>query len=869
MQHQPSERSIGDSPSNLDKGDAQILIANFWDQPEAVWEKAPSARDAPVSLSKFCHQLTKLETNFGEALVKLGQDFKEAAFNEGPTLTKSWLAFVQQIISLGEEFGRATLLMSSATGLLKKMETILEEPVKLGKTEIAASKKHLAEQTKIFEKVEKEVEKMKEHENSKKLKKQKSGKIQRSPKALTNSKPIKVWTGEDAWIEGLSDRKVIVAEALMAEFRKARAAKNESDAKHKQTLTNALNRYQSVDKERVHTLRDVMYGALASHNSSLTASYKSALLNMRKVKETSHQDDLLTFSAAHASHKPCPWIQQEERVAPNKQANAAPAVLEAKRMIAPKRTKDSEQKGAEGKQPEAVHAVAEAKAPAVVTPPPPPPPTTIAAATTTTKAAEDLSFGSQAYFASLVEVNKSATLTPMSCWGRTHYLTAQANFAKEYAAEKERMEREAAEKAAKQQKDEEEADVPELVDVTKGANVATAPVQASLRNPSDMPPLIIDNGSAYFKAGFAGEQAPSFVVSSNLAYYPHLWNPENRAQFLGSSSLHTGPALLVPPSSVSVNNSIFNDDPNWDDVEAAWEYLFSRLTPTPEEHFVMMTQPCMAPLKLKKTMEEILYEKFGIQGLFIAEAPVLSAYAYGQSSGLVVEVGHSSAQVVPVVDGYLIDAHVRRVKHLGGHQDTRRVLEYFRENPEAQEAAKYPTAAHQYAMAQTVKERLCACPASKNAYEDELAICDDVKGFLGGQDPENLPAKKQPQGPHSITLHKALLMCGEVTFSPSEVLRDNDASIVSLQQLCKDVVAQCAVDVRNQLLANIFLSGQLTTMPGFEERFRQELRHVLPYASVVNVFGSSRRFASWTGGSVLACIDDFRTEWRMRDEWER
>jgi len=315
MQHQPSERSIGESPS-LDKGDSQILVANFWDQPELVWEKAPSGRDAPASLAKFCQQLAKLEANFGESLVKLGQEFKDASFTEGPTLMVSWMAFVQQIVSLGEEFGRISkstqMMVNSAAGLLKKMETILEEPVKLGKSEIATSKKQLAEQTKAYEKVEKEVEKMKDHENAKKLKKQKSGKIPKSPKALTNSKPIKVWIGEDAWIEGLSDRKVVIAEALMAEFRKARAAKNESDTKYKQTLTNALNRYQSVDKERVHTLRDVMYGTLASHNTSLTASYKSSLLNMRKVKEISHQEDLMAFSAANTSHKPCPWIQQEE-----------------------------------------------------------------------------------------------------------------------------------------------------------------------------------------------------------------------------------------------------------------------------------------------------------------------------------------------------------------------------------------------------------------------------------------------------------------------------------------------------------------------------------------------------------------------------
>lgn len=531
---------------------------------------------------------------------------------------------------------------------------------------------------------------------------------------------------------------------------------------------------------------------------------------------------------------------------------------------------------------------------------------------------QDSSFGSQAYFASLAEVNKSATLTPMALWGRTHYLTAPTPFLREHVDDKQPLEHQqqpqqqhshqpleqqqlqqpqpqqqqqspppppqpqpqqqeleqSKELAHMEQSPEQptlaEGSAPPLLELTKGPqhSLPLGAVVAS-RPPSEMPPLIIDNGSAYFKAGFAGEQAPLFVVPSAVACFPHLWNPQVRAQFVGGSTLHTGPELQLPPSYVNINNSVFTDDPNWDDLEAAWEYMFSRLTPNPADHYVLMTQPCMAPLHIKRTMEEILYEKFNIQGLYIAEAPLLSAYAYGQSSGLVVEVGHSSAQVVPVIDGYLLDAHVRRVKHLGGAQDTQRILDYFRENPEAHEATKYPSGAHVYSMAQSIKERLCACPSSKTAYEDEFSVCDDAKGFLGGQDPENEEAALQgPQGPHSFTLQKALLMCGEVSFSPSDVLRDNDSSIVSLQQLCKQVVASCAVDVRNDLLANVFLSGQVTTMPGFEERLRLELRNVMPYAPAINVYGSAKRYAAWTGGSVLACIDDFKTEWRLRDEWE-
>lgn len=56
-------------------------------------------------------------------------------------------------------------------------------------------------------------------------------------------------------------------------------------------------------------------------------------------------------------------------------------------------------------------------------------------------------------------------------------------------------------------------------------------------------------------------------------------------------------------------------------------------------------------------------------------------------------------------------------------------------------------------------------------------------------------------------------------------------------------------------------------MPGFDERLLQELRATIPSKSI-KVFGESRRYAPWVGGSVLASLDDFASEWRTVEDWE-
>jgi len=145
---------------------------------------------------------------------------------------------------------------------------------------------------------------------------------------------------------------------------------------------------------------------------------------------------------------------------------------------------------------------------------------------------------------------------------------------------------------------------------------------------------------------------------------------------------------------------------------------------------------------------------------------------------------------------------------------------------------------------------------------------DEVKGFLGGRDPDKEGAA-MPKRPHSVTLHRALLTCGETCFTPKAILEDDDASIVSIQELCAKVVSHCDVDTRNALLGNVFLSGQVTTMPGFDDRLLRELKATIPYAaSNIRVYGESRRYAAWAGGSVLACLEDFASEWRTREDWE-
>jgi len=243
---------------------------------------------------------------------------------------------------------------------------------------------------------------------------------------------------------------------------------------------------------------------------------------------------------------------------------------------------------------------------------------------------------------------------------------------------------------------------------------------------------------------------------------------------------------------------------------------------------------------------------------------------------LVVDIGAGSGQIVPIIDGYIIDAHVKRAWHLGGHRDTKRVVDVL--NSGVLEGhfdrQKYPSPYHIHTVAQSMKERMASCAETRSDYADSADVLDTVESFLGGGDPDRPRDEsggsddKKASQLNALSLQKEFMKCGEVLFNPEQFLTDVDGTMQSVPQLILDVVNRCEMDARKELLSHIFLSGGVTTMPGFRNRLFRELKDLLPHAPYINIHGDGRRYAVWTGGSVLTSIPEFQRSWEYKFEYE-
>lgn len=107
---------------------------------------------------------------------------------------------------------------------------------------------------------------------------------------------------------------------------------------------------------------------------------------------------------------------------------------------------------------------------------------------------------------------------------------------------------------------------------------------------------------------------------------------------------------------------------DWDCLEALLHRaLYGRLGwEAGDEGAVLFTEQVLTPRRDREKLTALCFERFGLAGMFVAEAPVLALYSVGRSSGLVADVGHDGASVAAVVDGAAFAAGSRRVTNCGG-----------------------------------------------------------------------------------------------------------------------------------------------------------------------------------------------------------
>ncbi|BBN03542.1 actin-related protein 6 [Marchantia polymorpha subsp. ruderalis] len=418
--------------------------------------------------------------------------------------------------------------------------------------------------------------------------------------------------------------------------------------------------------------------------------------------------------------------------------------------------------------------------------------------------------------------------------------------------------------------------------------------------------VVLDNGAGFCKAGFGGETDPSVVVPNCMA------RPRSAKKWVVGDQI----SEVQDIQGISIRRPMDRGYLiNPDTEKEIWERVFkTHLKIRPSECSLLLVEPLFNLPSIQKSTDEIVFEEFGFQSLFVANAPALShnyqvdcapdSLIAKSNCSLVVDAGFSFTHAVPVFDGFVVN-HAARRMNLGGKALTNYLKELV-------SYRAWNMMDETYIM-EDVKEKLCLCSLDTAADLDvarsrgrsNYFLCDYIlpdgikhkRGFVKNpqaasaymhkrkkvepvdmeeDDDEEIAEKEETRSATKAGLpakedHQILTLTNERFLVPEMLFHPADLGMneAGLAECIVRAVKACHPTLHPVMYSNVLLTGGSTLFNGFKERLENELRPLVPDEFEVNVQSvDDPLLAAWKGGSMLAASQDFHTAAITKREYE-
>lgn len=165
--------------------------------------------------------------------------------------------------------------------------------------------------------------------------------------------------------------------------------------------------------------------------------------------------------------------------------------------------------------------------------------------------------------------------------------------------------------------------------------------------------IVLDPGSYSTRIGYSGDDFPKTIV-------PSLYAKDD------DGSIHFDASLDYAKANREVlpilKDSLIDD---WEGAVAQYKHYFDVMKVDYEEQPILITEPVWGTKEYRQKLIETFYEEFSFPALYLAKTPSCVSFQQGRLTCLVVDVGHDSVSVTPVVDGICLLRNLMKTHYAG------------------------------------------------------------------------------------------------------------------------------------------------------------------------------------------------------------